>query len=311
MKTKKKKYKVKNWKNYTKSLINRGSINLWIDDNLENKWYSKKTNKPGRQEIYSDFAIETVLTLGKVFNQRLRQTTGLVKSLFKLMNINLPVPDYSTLSRRAGNIKINIYTIPKNTVNFIVDSSGIKIYGEGEWKVRKHGYTKRRTWRKFHISIDLDGEIRTAELTENSIADCHVVKDLMNQENDKIESIYADGAYDKENVYKVAKEKEIKNFMIPPQKNAKIKQHGNCKKEPHPRDENLRKIRKTTRKQWKVNSGYHKRSLSENTMFRFKTINGNKLFSRKFENQKTEFLIGISILNKMFRNGMPISYSVE
>jgi hypothetical protein len=311
MKTKKKKYRVNNWKKYNTSLINRGSINLWIDDDLEEKWYSKKSNKPGRQEIYSDFAIKTVLTLGKVFNQRLRQATGLVKSLFKQMNINLPVPDYSTLSRRAGKIKINIYTIPKGEVNFIIDSSGIKIYGEGEWKVRKHGYTKRRTWRKIHISIDSDGEIRTAELTNNNIADCHVVENLINQEKSKIKSIYADGAYDKENVYEVAKKKGIKDFKIPPQKNAKIKQHGNCKKEPHPRDENLRKIRKTTRKQWKINSGYHKRSLVENTMFRFKTINGDKLNLRKFENQKTEFLIGISILNKMFKNGMPISYSVE
>ena len=308
MKTKKKKYRVSNWKKYNKNLINRGSINLWIDDNLEEKWYSKKLNKPGRQEIYSDFAIETVLTLGKVFNQRLRQTTGLVKSLFKQMNINLPVPDYSTLSRRAGNIKINILVIPKGKVNFIIDSSGLKVYREGEWKVRKHGYTKRRTWRKFHISIDSDGEIRTAKLTENSVADCHAFKNLINQEKSKIKNVYADGAYDKENVYQT---KNINKFIIPSQKNAKIKQHGNCKKEPHPRDENLREIRKTTRKQWKINSGYHKRSLSENTMFRFKTIIGNKLFSRNFENQKTEFLIGISILNKMFRNGMPISYSVE
>lgn len=308
MKTKKKKYRVSNWKEYNQSLINRGSINLWIDDNLENQWYSQKSNTPGRQEIYSDFAIETVLILGKVFNQRLRQTTGLVKSLFKQMNIDLPVPDYSTLSRRASKIKINIPVIPKGTVNFIADSSGLKVYGEGEWKVRKHGYTKRRTWRKFHISIDSDGEIRTAELTENSIADCHVFKDLISQEESKIENVYADGAYDKENVYQI---KGIKKFIIPPQKNAKIKQHGNCKKEPHPRDENLREIRRTSREQWKINSGYHKRSLSENTMFRFKTIIGDKLNFRKFENQKTEFLIGISILNKMFKNGMPISYSVE
>lgn len=197
------------------------------------------------------------------------------------MNINLPIPDYSTLSRRAGNIKINIPIINKDTVNFITDSSGLKVYGEGEWKVRKHGYTKRRTWRKFHISIDSDGEIRTAELTENSVADCYAFEDLINQEQSDIKNVYADGAYDKENVYQIAKEKGIENFMIPPQKNARIKQHGNCKKEPHPRDVNLREIRKTTRKQWKINSGYHKRSLSENTMFRFKTIIGDKLNARR------------------------------
>lgn len=311
MKTNKKKYKVKNWKNYNQSLINRGNITLWIDEKIENKWYALNSGNRGRNEIYSDFSIESVLTLGKIFNQRLRQTTGLVKSLFKLMNLNLIVPNYSTLSRRSGKIKISIPIMNKEKVNLIVDSSGVKIYGEGEWKVRKHGFSKRRTWRKIHIAIDSDGEIRTAKLTENDKADCHIFKDLLEKENCKIDSIYADGAYDKEIVYTSAKEKGINNFKIPPQKNAKIKQHGNCKKEPHPRDENLRKIRKTTLKQWKITSNYHKRSLVENAIFRFKTIVGNKLFSRNFENQTTDFLIGISILNKMFRNGMPISYSVE
>jgi hypothetical protein len=119
MKTNKKKYKINNWKSYNQSLINRGNINLWIDKDLENNWYSLKSNKIGRQEIYSDLAIEMILTLGKVFNQRLRQTTGLINSLFELMNLNLIVPNYSTLSRRAGKIKVKIKTIPKDNVNFI------------------------------------------------------------------------------------------------------------------------------------------------------------------------------------------------
>lgn len=311
MKTNKKKYKIKNWKNYNQSLINRGSITLWLDEEIEDKWYALNSGNKGRNEIYSDFAIETILTLGKVFNQRLRQITGLTKSLLKLMNLNLIIPNYSTLSRRASKIKISIPVINKEKVNLVVDSSGVKIYGEGEWKVRKHGFSKRRTWRKIHIAIDTDGEMRAGKLTENDKADCHIFKDLLEQENSKVDKIYADGAYDKEIVYELAKEKGVKEFKIPPQKNAKIKQHGNCKKEPHPRDENLRKIRKTTIKKWKIESDYHKRSLVENAIFRFKTIVGNKFFSRKFENQNTEFLIGISILNKMFINGMPISYSVE
>ena len=232
MKTNKKKYRINNWKNYNQSLINRGNITLWLDKEIENKWYALNSKNKGRNEIYSDFSIETILTLGKVFNQRLRQMTGLASSLLKLMNIDLIVPNYSTLSRRSGKIKISIPITHKEKVNLIVDSSGVKIYGEGEWKVRKYGFSKRRTWRKIHIAIDSDGEIRTAKLTENDKADCHIFKDLLDQENSKIDGVYADGAYDKEIVYTSAKEKGITNFKIPPQKNAKIKIHGNKKQKP-------------------------------------------------------------------------------
>jgi len=132
-----------------------------------------------------------------------------------------------------------------------MDSTGLKIYGEGEWKVRKHGWSKHRTWRKAHIAVTPDGEVRAAKLTGNDISDGEVVEDLLNQEKSNIETISADGAYDTRNVYDLCKEREISKVLIPPQRNAKMWYHGNLTDKPHPRDENLRQIRKTSRKKWK------------------------------------------------------------
>jgi len=309
-KSSKKKYKIRNWREYNESLVQRGALDVWIEESVIEQWYAEPTGKQGAQPVYSDLAIQLVLQFGKVFHQKLRQTEGLVKSIFNLMNIDLDIPDHTTIGRRGSRIEVAIPKDKKENVVLIADSSGLKVYGEGEWKVRKHGWSKHRTWRKIHLMITPDGEIRAAELTENNISDADVVPSLLNQENASIDKFAGDGAYDKTKVYDACREKKAKKLLIPPQKNAKIRQHGNCKAPPRPRDENLRQIRKSTRKRWKIASGYHVRSMVENTMFRYKTILGDKLNARKFENQNTEFLIGVSILNKMSKLGMPDSYAV-
>jgi len=307
----KKKYGVRNWKEYNESLVNRGRIDVYIDKETEKGWYIAPKGKPGKPKKYSDSAIQLTLQFGKVFHQKLRQTEGLVRSIFKMLKLDLDVPDYSTLSRRLNNLDIQLPKLPKEKIVIIMDSTGLKIYGEGEWKVRKHGWSKHRTWRKAHIAITPDGEVRAAKLTGNDVSDGEVAEDLLNQEKSDIETVSADGAYDTRNVYDLCKERGISKVLIPPQRNAKIWYHGNLTDKPHPRDENLRQIRKTSRKKWKELVGYHIRSLSETAMFRFKTIFGDTLNSRKFINQQNEFLIAISAMNKMTRLGMPDSYVVE
>jgi len=311
-KKRKKKYHLKNWKEYNESLKRRGSLEVWLDEDvLLSGWLSEPSGKPGAQPVYSDSAIRIVLQFGQVFHQKLRQTEGLLQSVFKQMSIKLPVPDYSTVSRRCGQL---IFSVPKKPrkdekLIVVVDSTGVKVYGEGEWKVRQHGASKRRTWRKAHLAVLPDGEIRAAELTGNNIADCDVFKKLLNQEKNEIETVAGDGGYDRKKVYSACLAKKIRNILIPPQKNAKIMQHGNSLSKPHPRDANLRQIKKISRKKWKEQTGYHVRSLAETAMFRFKTIIGDKLKFRKFANQKGELMISVSILNKMFELGMPDSYA--
>lgn len=307
----KKKYKVRNWHEYNESLKKRGMLDVYVDESMLEEWEAQpKKRKPGAQLIYSNLAIQITLQFGKVFRQKLRQTEGLVKSLFKLMDIKLAVPNFSTLSRRGENIAVRMPKDDKEKIVAIVDSSGLKVFGEGEWKVRKHGYSKRRTWLKIHLLITPDHEIRAAKLTANNKADCKVVRDLFEQEKAVIETLAGDGAYDKEEVYDNCQDRNIKKILIPPQKNAKILQNGNSKLPSHPRDKNLRQIRRSTRKKWKEKSGYHIRSLVETAMFRFKSIFGDKINARKPARQKNEFLISVAALNKMTNFGMPDSYAV-
>jgi hypothetical protein len=316
MKTKiktKTKYRIRNWAEYNQALKQRGSMELWINADMLDNWRAEPSGRPGNQPVYSDQAIQIVIQFGKVFHQKLRQTEGLLADIFKLMGIKLSVPDYSTVSRRASRLKVVLCkkTAKKGEKKIVViDSTGLKVYGEGEWKVKMHGRAKNRTWRKVHLGIGPDGEIQAAKLTLNSVADCEVAPDLLNQIESDIDTLAGDGGYDKETVYQSLRGKRVRNVLIPPQKNAKIKRHGNLKCERHERDENLRQIRKIGRKKWKEKSGYHVRSLIEATMFRLKTILGDRLNARKLENQITELLVSCNILNKMAALGMPDSYAV-
>jgi hypothetical protein len=185
-----------------------------------------------------------------------------------------------------------------------------KVYGEGEWKVRQHGWSKRRTWRKFHLGInEATGTIEAAEVTGNGIADCDMLEPLLRQVRDTIDQLSADGAYDKRKCYDILEELGI-IAAIPPQKNAKIWHRRRINEAPHARDENLRRIREIGRDKWKEEVGYHRRSLAENTMYRFKTAFGDIIASRVFSRQRTEVLLKCKILNKMTLGGMPDSYIV-
>jgi len=314
-KSNKKNYKVRNWKEYNESLVQRGSIEFWIEKGIAEVQRKGDTiiirKKRGGQKQYDDSVIEFCRLVGKVFHQRLRQTEEFVRSISTQAQLDLKVPDYSTLCRRGVCLQVQLPKQQKEKVIAILDSTGLKVYGEGEWKVRKHGYAKHRTWMKAHISIDADGEIRAVKLTDNSIDDAHAGKTLLAQQTtDKIEQVVGDGAYDKKDFYQRCNERKVDSILVPPRKGAKIWIHGNSGREKHPRDENLRMIRKTTRKRWKMDSGYHKRSKVETTMFRTKTIFGEKLYSRSIGNQRTEMMRMAKALNLMLYNGMPNSYCV-
>ena len=305
-------YRVKNWSEYEKALVQRGSITFWLSDDIEQTWLYVGEKQRGSQFDYSDKAIEIMLTLKEVFHLTNRGAEGFVRSLFQMMNIDLPVPDHSTLSKRGKTLKVKLPKKTSSSLNLVLDSTGLKIYGEGEWKVRKHGYSKRRTWCKLHLGADPEnGEIQAVLLTENSVSDDATVKELLEQIEQTLLACAADGAYDKRKVYdalnKHSPEVEI---LIPPRRNARIWQHGNSKAERLKRDENLRYIRKHGRQQWKEDSDYHMRSLAETAMFRLKTIFGDELSARLLETQTTQALIRCLALNKMTHLGMPESYQV-
>jgi len=308
MKTKPKaSYRIRNWNAYDAALKQRGSITFWVSEAVIEQWHNdQKTGKRGASYYYSDLAIATMGTLASVFHLAGRQTEGVLESRFVLMGISLAVPDHSTLSRRLAKLTVELPVVPKAaTVHIVVDSTGVKVYGEGEWKTRQHGVSKRRTWRKLHLGVDEQtGEIHAAIVSTNNYQDGQLLEELLEGVAAEIEQVSGDGAYDQRDCYETIEQRQAK-AVIPPRKDAKIWQHGNTKAPAHPREQNLRRIRRVGRKRWKQESGYHRRSIAETTMFRLKTIFGDKVRSRRFERQAVELFLQCAALNRMIQQCKP------
>lgn len=308
----KQQYRIRNWHHYNEALIHRGSLTVWFDEKAISQWYeSTPSGKRGRSNIYADLAIECMSVLMSVFHLPLRATQGLVASLIELLQLDIQSPHYSTLSRRQSGLAVQLKAQrPTGHCHVVVDATGLKVYGEGEWKVRQHGYSKRRTWRKLHLAADSESHsILACVVTTHDIHDGEVMDDLLSQTDADIKQVSADGAYDKQACYDSIERHHAK-AVIPPRRDARIKQHGNKQAPPLQRDENLRQIRREGRKQWKINQDYHRRSLAETAIFRFKTLFGEHLQAHLFEHQATECFIKCQVLNRMSALGMPDSYAV-
>lgn len=305
--TQDKQYQITNWSEYNESLVRRGDVTLWLEEDVLIDWEHENTEKKvGSPFIYSDQAILCLLSLREVFKLTYRQTEGFGRSLVKLMGIQIRIPDYTSLQKRAAKLEVALNFQPVTGArDIVIDSTGLKVFGEGEWKTRSHGVSKRRTWRKLHIAIDpKTGEIVAEELTDNNKHDGDQVEAILEQVDNHIERFFGDGAYDQRKVYD-ALEYEAADPIIPPRKNAQLWQHGNSKQPRHSRDEVLREIRRTGRRAWKIKAEYHLRSLVETTMHRLKLIFGANLKNRKLYNQKTEARIRCRVLNRFTKLGMP------
>jgi IS5 family transposase len=247
----KRQYRLRNWKEYNASLVARGSLTLWVSQDVIESWHQhERTGRRGAPRTYTDTAILCMATLEEVYHLPLRATPGLMRSVVKRLEIALAVPDYTTLCRRRRKLSITVPRPKKQEpLHLVVDSTGIKVYGEGEWKVRQHGWSRRRTWRKLHLGVDeATGEFVAVVVSTNSFKDSQVLPDLLEQVEDEISQVSADGAYDSRNCYDAIREREARAASRP-QKRAKIWQHGNTKAERHIRDENLREIRRQGRAQ--------------------------------------------------------------
>jgi Transposase DDE domain len=301
-------YRIRNWPQYNAALIGRGSLTLWVDEEAIKAWRYTGPPQRGAQYVDTDAAIKCVLTLRAVYHLALRATQGLTQSGFALLQVTLPVPSYSTRSRRAAEVAVALGALPRSgPLHLVIDASGVKVYGEGEWKVRLHGWRKRRTWRKLHLAVaEATGEIGAAVTSTAGVSDDDALPDLLARVPGEVSHISADGAYDKRRCYE-AIEPHGARAVIPPRRAAKLWQHGNCAAPPRQRDENLRAIRRQGRRRWKQESGYHRRSLVETTFFRLKTIFGPGLQARGFRRQATELFLKAAALNRMTHLGMPQS----
>lgn len=303
-------YKVRNWPEYNESLKNRGSLSLWISEEAIEKWKPEKNpHNLGAPQQYSDQAILCMMTLKVIYKLPYRQLVGFIISIFAFMGIALKVPHFTTIATRAKLLGKHLKKLSKVLpTDLVLDSSGFKIFGEGEWKVRQHGKQKRRRWKKFHIGVCPEThEIIVAEATELETSDCEVGPKLMKKAPKSVEIILGDGAYDTWECYKEAHEKGQK-LIVPPRDGAIIHE----KEEPWQKGRNdaiyeIIGLGNTEEaiKLWKKLVGYHKRSLVETAFSRFKGVFGSQLFSKSIDNQEVELNIKAYVLNKMSQQGMP------
>jgi hypothetical protein len=306
----KSKYLILNWSDYNKSLIQRGSLTFWIEDISLKKWQSNEcTGKPGRPPTFSDDAILMLLVIRERFQLTLRSLQGFAESLFSLMKLNLVIPCYTQICRRAKSLYKKINRLSNGSPRHIIfDSTGLKVYGEGEWKVRTHGKSKRRVWRKLHIGIDAETQdIIVCELTGNGVGEVPSALRMLDKIPGKLETVRGDGAYDPNAVRAKIYEKGAR-AIIPPPRHASIK--GATSGWVKNRDDDIRKIlsygdRETGRKPWKVSVKYHQRSLVETAMFRLKKMFGYQMKSRMIGTQRTEALCKCLVINKLNKLGLP------
>ena len=303
----KRRYRIRNWHDYNSALVRRGSLTLWVEPSTVNRW--RDTTAPvrrGRRRFYSDLAITCALTLREVYGLPLRATQGLVRSVLRLLSADLPAPHYSTLSRRAATLEVKLPRLSQGPLHLAVDSTGVKLYGEGEWKVRLHGTEKLRTWRKLHLVIDhTTHEAVALSMTDKDVLDRRELPGLLGEVEGEVTEVLGDGAYDFQGCYRAIRARGAR-AVVPPQVRARVRSG------PEFGDRNAAVLRgrEVGRDEWKKEAGYHRRSLAETAMMRFKTLFSDRLKAREWRRQETELRVRCAAMNKMTGLGMPLSYAV-
>ena len=308
-----KQYRVRNWRDYEAGLRKRGDLAIWFSEEALRDWHPSVDPKPGGQRHYSDMAIETALIVRTVYGLALRQTEGFLRSVVRLLQLDIEIPDHSTLSRRSSTLRpqVRCPCTAGDPVHILMDSTGLKAHrGQTAPADRRN----RRTWRKLHLVVDATtAEILTAKITTHCTRDSTPVRDLLAPINSNLASVRADGAYDRATVYRAIENHTSDHatptrILIPPGRNAKTSDNAGIKSAQ--RDENIRQIDRVGRRCWQRESGYSRRSLVETAMSRFKNEFGGTLRSRTMRSQLAETRIACSILNTMTKLGMPDGYCV-
>jgi Transposase DDE domain len=307
----KQRHRVTNWAEYDASLRQRGSLTVWFSTEAIAAWQAEPRTTRGGQAHYSALAIRTALTLRAVFRLALRQTEGLIGSILQLLGLDLAVPDHSTLSRRAENLEApKPCPNSRGPVHLLVDSTGVRLCGPGEWLIEKHGTRRRRSWRKLHIGVDAEtGQILASELTTSDVDDGTQVEPLLDQIPGPIASFTGDGAYDQEGVYATVTQRHPDaDVIIPPRSTAVPSEMA--ERAPTQRDRHLQSITEHGRIGWQKASGYTRRALVESAIGRLKRVIGDALYSRTDRRRATEIAIAVHALNRMLELGGPKSVRV-
>jgi hypothetical protein len=298
-------HRVTNWPAYEAGLRARGSLTVWFTPEAIEAWRAGPRTGRGGQPRYSALAIATALTLRAVFRLALRQTEGLVASILGLLGLGLAVPDHSTLSRRAETLEMPRPRCGREPVHLLVDSTGLKLCGPGEWLIEKHGTKARRGWRKLHLATDADtGRIVASALTDKDADDGSRVGPLLDRVEGPVASFTADGAYDRDDVYAgVAARHPGADVIVPPRSGAVPSDTAGTA--PTRRDRHIEAIAGRGRMGWQRSSGYNRRALVEAAISRWKRVIGDGLRSQTDGRQATEVAVAADALNRMLDLGRP------
>jgi hypothetical protein len=303
-------HRVTNWAAYDAALRRRGSLTVWFTDEAIRAWRAEPRTTRGGQPWYSPLAILTALTLRVLFRLALRQTEGLIGSVLRLLGLDLRVPDHTTLSRRADGLPVPRPRPGTGPLHLLVDSTGLRLGGPGEWLVEKHGTRTRRAWRKLHLGVDADtGRIEAVELTASDADDGSRVGPLLDQVGGAVASFTGDGAYDREDVYGAVAERHPEAAVVVPPRRGAVPSEA-AETAPTQRDRHLQLIAEHGRMGWQKASGYNRRALAESAVSRYKRVIGDALRSRTDPGRATEVAIGVHVLNRMLELGRPESVRI-
>ncbi len=301
----KQRHRVTNWAAYKAGLRARGSLTVWFTAEAVEAWRAEPRTGRGGQPRYSALAITTALTLRAVFRLALRQTEGLIASILQLLGLDLAVPDHSTLSRRAEALEVPRPRSGREPVHLLVDSTGLRLCGPGEWLAEKHGTKRRRSWRKLHLATDADtGRIIASVLTDKDADDGSRVGPLLDRVHGPVASFTGDGAFDRDDVYAaVAARHPDADVVVPPRSSAVPS--DTVETAPTQRDGHLQSIAERGRMGWQRASGYNWRALVEADVSRWKRVIGDGLRSQTDGRQATEVAVAADALNRMLELGRP------
>jgi Transposase DDE domain len=288
-------------------LINRGRLTVWFDEQAVAAWRNTEPAvRPGAPRLYADLAIECALVFKSVYHLSLRAAQGFLSSVVELMQLTLPIPDYSTVSRRQGALQLPLSALPQSEPrHIVVDAAGLRVYGAGEWRVWKHRVGRRRTWRKLHLGVDAaTKEIVAVEVTVSRVHESQPLPSLLAQIPDSIGQVSGDGAYDTRACYEAVLQRGATPTFVP-RRTAQPCPTQDPAGWRAARSRVLQQITAHGRAAWRGLSGYTRQSIAENTMFRFKRLCGGQLWARGLATQCAEAVVKCAVLNRMTHLGMP------
>jgi hypothetical protein len=320
-------YHLRNWSEYERALEARGSLSLWLSRQTLRRWRAQPAARRrgrGRPPVYSDEAITALLTVSALYGLGLRETVGFVRSLFGVLRLALPVPDHTTLPRRRARLDVPLPVTAADTpLHLVVDSTGLALAGEGSWRRHRGGGGARLTWTRHYVRVHLGvdeatGELRALGVGTMSVTDGEMLPELLPAVRAPLRQVTGDGSYDQWGCYDaVAARPGPPRAVFPPPrpragpKRARVRRHGNAAAPRLDRDEHVRCIRRVGRRRWKEQVGYHRRSLAETAVARYKRRFGDRLTARTFAGQCADVFLRGALLNRFGWLGRPDSYRID